>query len=134
MAYVGFAAAPALLVACLAALVGGIGNGVELPSLMSIVQRLTPPRLHGRLMGAVESLSALCLAIGLPLGGVLVALSSPRRAFVVVGLGAIAAAVGLLLISLRGLRAAPGRDTDRPAADGARLAPGRAVAQQSARR
>jgi MFS family permease len=134
LAYVGFAAAPALLVACLAALVGGIGNGVELPSLMSIVQRLTPPRLHGRMMGAVESLSALCLAIGLPLGGALVALSSPRPAFVVVGLGAIATAVGLLLISLRGLRAAPGRETDRPAAEGAPLARGGAIAQQSARR
>ncbi len=134
LAYVGFAAAPALLIACLAALVGGIGNGVELPSLMSIVQRLTPPRLHGRMMGAVESLSALCLAIGLPLGGALVALSSPRPAFVVVGLGAIATAVGLLLISLRGLRAAPGRETDRPAAEGAPLARGGAIAQQSARR
>lgn len=134
LAYVGFAAAPALFVACLAALVGGIGNGVELPSLMSIVQRLTPPRLHGRLMGAVESLSALCLAIGLPLGAALVALSSPRPAFVVVGLGAMATAVGLLLISLRGLRSAPARDPDRPAAEGAPLARGRAVAQQSARR
>ena len=36
-------------------------------------------------MGAVESLGALCLAVGLPLGGALVALSSPRVAFLVVG-------------------------------------------------
>ena len=80
-AYVGFAAAPTLALACVAALVGGVGNGLEWPSLISLVQRLTPQHLHGRLMGAVESLGALCLAIGLPLGGALVVLSSPRVAF-----------------------------------------------------
>ena len=79
--------APSLALACVAALVGGIGNGVEWPSLISLVQRLTPQRLHGRMMGAVESLGALGLAIGLSLGGALVALSSPRVAFLVVGLG-----------------------------------------------
>src|SRR5262249_36064524 len=88
LAYIGFALAPTLAVACVAALIGGTGNGIELPSLISLVQRLTPKNLHGRLMGAVESLSALCVAIGLPLGGALVALSSPRPAFAVVGVGA----------------------------------------------
>jgi MFS family permease len=79
LAYVGFAAAPSLLVACVAALIGGIGNGMEVPSLTSIVQRITPRHLHGRMMGAIESLVAVCIAIGLPLGGVLVALR-PRSA------------------------------------------------------
>jgi MFS family permease len=102
LAYVGFAAAPSLGLACVAALVGGIGNGVELPSLFSLVQRLTPQNLHGRLMGAVESLTALCLAIGLPLGGALVALSSSRVAFLVVGLGTMGASITLLRISRRG--------------------------------
>jgi MFS family permease len=108
LAYLGFAAAPSLIFACMAALVGGIGNGVEVPSLMSLVQRLTPSRLHGRLMGAVESLGALCIAIGLPLGGVLVALSSPRVAFLVVGLGGTVASVALFRLSRRGPR--PARD------------------------
>ena len=101
LAYVGFAASPSLVLACIAALIGGIGNGVELPSLTSIVQRLTPKHLHGRMMGAVESLTALCLAIGLPLGGILVALSSPRAAFLVVGLGAVATSAALLRLSRR---------------------------------
>jgi predicted MFS family arabinose efflux permease len=96
LAYVGFAAAPSLAIACIVALAGGVGNGVELPSLFSVVQRLTPPNLHGRLMGAVESISAACVAVGLPLGGALVALSSPRAAFLVVGLGAVAASAALL--------------------------------------
>ena len=86
-------------VACVAALIGGVGNGVEWASLISLVQRLTPQPLHGRLMGAVESLGALWLAVGLPLGGALVALSSPRAAFLVVGLGATAASVALFRVT-----------------------------------
>jgi MFS family permease len=103
LAYLGFALAPTLAVACVAALIGGAGNGIELPSLISLVQRLTPKNLHGRLMGAVESLSALCVAIGLPLGGALVALSSPRSAFMVVGLGAAATSIALFGLSRGGL-------------------------------
>jgi MFS family permease len=112
-AYVGFAASPSLGLACVAALVGGVGNGVELPSLFSLVQRLSPQNLHGRLMGAVESLTALSVAIGLPLGGVLVALSSPRAAFLVVGLGTVGASVALLRISRRG--PVPATDAEEPA-------------------
>jgi Major Facilitator Superfamily len=100
LAYLGFAAAPSLAAACLAALLGGIGNGVQWASLISAVQRLTPPRLHGRLMGAVESLGSLCPAVGLSLGGALVALSSPRSAFLVAGLGATATTAVFLRLSL----------------------------------
>jgi hypothetical protein len=109
-AYVGFAAAPSLGLACVAALIGGVGNGLQWPSLISIVQRLTPEHLLGRLMGAVESLGAVCLAIGLSLGGALVALSSPRVAFLVVGLGAVLSTAALLRLSLGGLRTAPGAE------------------------
>jgi hypothetical protein len=113
-AFVGFALAPSLALACMAALIGGIGNGVEWPSLISLVQRLTPQRLHGRLMGAVESLAALCLAIGLSLGGALVALGSPRLAFLVIGLGAMVTTVAMSRLSLT--RFAVESDSDTPAA------------------
>jgi MFS family permease len=109
-AYFGLAAAPSLLLACLAGLVGGVGNGMQWPSLISAVQRLTPQQLHGRLMGAVESLGALCLAVGLPLGGLLVALSSPRAAFVIVGVGAALAATGFLRVPAVAGGPAPGRE------------------------
>jgi MFS family permease len=112
LAYIGFALAPFLALACLAALLGGIGNGVQWASLISAVQRLTPPRLHGRLMGAVESLGALCPAIGLSLGGALAALSSPRTAFLVAGLGATATTVAFMRLSL------PGPEPAAPAAAG----------------
>ena len=101
-AFVGYAAAPSLAVACLAAFAGGAGNGLDFPSLISLVQRLTPKRLHGRMMSATESLAALSLAVGLPLGGVLVALSSPRTAFLILGLGTLLATAALVRLTLLG--------------------------------
>jgi MFS family permease len=96
VAFLGLAAAPSLAFACVAGLVGGVGNGLQWPSLISAVQKLTPDPLHGRLMAAAESLGSLCVAIGLPLGGLLVAVSSPRAAFVIVGAGAVLATTALL--------------------------------------
>jgi Transmembrane secretion effector len=119
-AYIGFAAAPSLALACLAALLGGIGNGVQWASLISAVQQLTPQRLHGRLMGAVESLGAICPAVGLSLGGTLVAVSSPRAAFLVAGIGAAATTIAFVRLSLGRLQ--PVED-DAEAAERLLLAP-----------
>jgi len=108
-AFVGFAAAPSVLLACIAAFVGGAGNGLYVPSIISLVQRLTPHELHGRLMGAVESLGALAVALGLPLGGTLVAVSSPRSAFLTLGIATLAigaAYVRLAVTQFRPARAA----------------------------
>lgn len=104
--FIGLSAAPSLLVACACSLVGGIGNGLEWPSLISLVQRLTPQPLHGRLMGAVESLAALTLAIGLPLGGALVSLSSTRTAFLIVGIGAATATAAFVRLTIAGFEPA----------------------------
>lgn len=96
VAYIGFAAAPTLLLACVAGFVGGAGNGVQWASLLSAVQQLTPPSLLGRMMGAVEAINALCPGIGLLLGGALVAIGSPRSAFLIVGVGAAAMTVAFV--------------------------------------
>lgn len=109
LAYLGFAAAPSLAVACIAGLIGGIGNGVQWASFLSVVQRLTPQRLHGQLMGAVESLGALCPGIGLLLGGILVALGTPRSAFLIVGTGATVMTAAFLRLS-SGSRLEPAPD------------------------
>jgi MFS family permease len=106
LAFIGFYLAPSLAVACVASFIGGVGNGLEWPSLISLVQRLTPQALHGRLMSAVESLAAVSLAFALPLGGTLVALSSPRVAFLVLGLGIAVATVAYVRLLLMGLEPA----------------------------
>jgi len=113
-AYLGLAAAPSLGLACLAGLLGGVGNGMQWPSLISAVQRLTPPDLHGRLMGAAESLGSLCVGLGLPLGGGLVALTSPRPTFWIVGAGAVLATLGLLSVQTGGAREAGALDAPEP--------------------
>jgi MFS family permease len=120
LGYIGLAAAPTLAVACVAGLIGGVGNGMQWPSFVSVVQRRTPPNLHGRLMGAIESLGSVSVAAGLPLGGALVALSSTRAAFTAIGVGALATTVILLrpafasAISARSLPAAAPHDAGPP--------------------
>ncbi|MGA9876064.1 MAG: MFS transporter [Solirubrobacteraceae bacterium] len=104
IAYLGFAVAPTLAIACGAAVVGGIGNGIQWPSLISAVQQLTPAALHGRLMSAVGSLNALCPAIGFILGGSIAALASPRLAMGVAGAVATLATLAFLRLPIRGLQ------------------------------
>lgn len=104
LAYLGFAVAPTLAIACGSAVVGGIGNGIQWPSLISAVQQLTPAALQGRLMSAVGSLNALCPAIGFILGGSIAALSSPRVAMAVAGAVATLATFAFLRLPIRGLQ------------------------------
>jgi DHA3 family macrolide efflux protein-like MFS transporter len=103
LAYLGFAAAPTLALAALAALLGGVGNGVQWASLLGTVQLLTPERLRGRLMGGVESIGALCPLIGLPLSGLVMALSSPRAAFAIFGAILAATTIGFARLWATGM-------------------------------
>lgn len=102
IAYLGLAAAPNLALACLAALVGGVGNGVQWPALISSVQRLTPARMQGRVMSAIGSMSALCPALGFALGGVIAASSSTRVALLCAGIVATLATAAFLRLWLAG--------------------------------
>ncbi len=102
LAYLGFAAAPTLAIACAAALVGGVGNGVQWPSLLSAVQRLTPAEMQGRLMSAIGSMTALCPAIGFALGGLIAAAASTRVAMACAGAVASLATVAFLRLWLKG--------------------------------
>lgn len=110
LAYVGFAGAPTLAVAVPAALLGGVGNGVQWASLLGSVQLLTPQRLRGRLLGGVESIGALCPLVGLPLSGAVMALTSPRAAFLIFGsIIALATLAFARLWASGAIRAAGGR-------------------------
>jgi MFS family permease len=109
ISYIGFAVSPTLAVACGAALLGGIGNGVQWPALISAVQLLTPSELLGRLMSAVEAIGALCPALGFAFGGAITQLSSPRTAMLCAGIAAAAMTAVFLRIA-RGELASPRRE------------------------
>jgi MFS family permease len=89
LGYLGMAAAPGIVVACAASVVGGIGNGVQWVAQLTALQEHTPARLQARIGGLMESVSAVAPGIGFLIGGLLTAAVSTRLAFVVAGVGAL---------------------------------------------
>lgn len=115
--YLGFAAAPDLALACVAAVLGGIGTGMQWGAWLSAAQLLTPSALHGRLMGAMQSINSLCPALGFALGGAVATIGSARIAFVVAG-GASILLAGLFVRGTAQLPAALSAPAgEAPAAD-----------------
>ncbi len=119
VAYLGWAIAPSLALACLAGAIGGVGNGVQWAALISAVQRLTPQHLQGRLMGAVESLGAICPAVGFVLGSAITVLSSPRTAFLVAGVGASLCTIAFMRLRLGAIAETPSQPAGAPHVPGA---------------
>jgi len=109
-AFAWFWAAPSFAAACAGAFVGGVGNGITIPALMSVAQRSTPRHLQSVVIGATESLISVTLAGGLALGGGLVLLTSTRTTFLALGVGAAIVAIFFLRVT---------RDTDAPEPTGA---------------
>jgi MFS family permease len=87
--YLGMAAAPGIVVACAASVVGGIGNGVQWVAHLTALQERTPAALQARIGGLMESISAIAPGVGYLLGGVLTAAVSTRLAFLVAGIGVL---------------------------------------------
>jgi MFS family permease len=87
--YLGMAAAPGIVVACAASIVGGIGNGVQWVAHLTALQERTPAALQARIGGLMESISAVAPGLGYLLGGVLTAAVSTRLAFLVAGVGVL---------------------------------------------
>jgi MFS family permease len=88
-AYLGTAVAPTLLVACLAAGVGGMGNGIEWVAVMTCVQQLTSAEYQARAISLLESLAAAMPGLGFILGGAVATLLSPRASYAVAGAGVL---------------------------------------------
>lgn len=88
--YLGLAAAPGIVLACAASVVGGTGNGVQWVSVLTAVQEALPDRLQARVVGLLESVAAAAPGIGFLAGGLLTALWSPRLAYLVAGAGVVA--------------------------------------------
>src|SRR3954454_12473412 len=98
LAYLGMSQANSLLLASLMSVVGGAGNGVQWVAVMTALQEETPGEYQSRIAGLLESIGAAVPGVGYVLGGVLVAIASPRLAFAVAGGGILALVVGALLL------------------------------------
>ncbi len=114
-------AASTLLLACLMSVVGGAGNGVQWVAVMTALQEVTPPEYQARVSGLLESIGAALPGVGFVLGGVVVAIASPRTAFAVAGAGIIALVLIAALLGPPRLGAPGVTPRRRPAApsDGA---------------
>jgi MFS family permease len=89
-AYLGLAAAPSLLAACGASVVGGCGNGVQWVAMVSAVQEMTSERMQARVMSVLESVGAAMPGVGYLLGGLVATALDPRATFLVAGIGVLA--------------------------------------------
>ena len=67
--YLGTAAAPTLAVACVASVVGGIGNGTQWASVETAVHQLVEDRFRARVAAVLEALAAIAPGVGHRAGG-----------------------------------------------------------------
>jgi MFS family permease len=96
----GSAAAPTLALACLTFAVTGVGNGLYVVCDRVLLQRLIPPRLHGRAFGLLDSVDSWGFGAAVVLGGVLASTSGSRATFAIGG----AASVIVVLVATHCLR------------------------------
>jgi hypothetical protein len=89
VAFLGFAGADSVAVACVAAFLGGVGNGVQWVAFLTMIQEAVADALQARVMGLLESMGAAMPGLGFLLGGAMAAIWSPRVAFAVAGAGAL---------------------------------------------
>jgi hypothetical protein len=88
--FIVIAAAPSIVVATIGSGVAGIGNGLLAVSVRTAVQEQTRESWMAMMMGLQESMVQAIPGVGIVIGGLLTALWSPRLAFAVAGLGALA--------------------------------------------
>jgi hypothetical protein len=83
VAYAVMAVSPTLLIACLASVLGGAGNGIQWVGVMTALQEAVGDDYQARAAGLLESAAAAMPGLGFLVGGVLTAVSSPRVAYAV---------------------------------------------------
>jgi MFS family permease len=108
--YLGMALAPGIVLACVAAALGGLGNGVQWVAVVTAVQEATEDRFQGRVAGVLEGLVTAAPGVGFGLGGVLTQVTDPRVTIAVAGGGTILAVLlGALIIGPATIRALQAR-------------------------
>jgi len=123
---IGFAlmaVAPSIAIALVGAVLGGIGNGVESVSMQTAIQDRTPERWMAVIMSLNEAIANVAPGLGILIGGVITALTSPRIGLATAGVGSLAFAV-LALLSLRSAGISSGRGMPDPeGSEGSTAAP-----------
>jgi MFS family permease len=69
--------------------VGGLGNGIEAITMLTLIQELTSEPFQARVSGLVESMHLGAPGLGYLLGGVLAAALSPRAAYLIAGMSTL---------------------------------------------
>jgi MFS family permease len=103
LAYLGMALVDDLGPACALSVLGGIGNGVQWVSVLTLVQEHTPEALQARVVGFLESLLAAVPGIGYVVGGALTAATTAPAAYAQAGAGTLA----LVLVGIVALLRVP---------------------------
>ncbi|HWT95009.1 MAG TPA: MFS transporter [Solirubrobacteraceae bacterium] len=124
-AYLGMAASPVLALACTAAFVGGLGNGMQWVAVVTAVQEATEERFQSRIAGLMEALVTGAPGIGFILGGAITSAFDPRVALLVSGAGVLlVVAVGALALGTKGMRELGARSAEEPAVPAVPVGPG----------
>lgn len=92
IAFSGFAVFSSPLLITLFAMPVAFGNGINQPSLQSLITRFSDERTHGRLLGLYQSSRSLALIVGPVWAGIVFQSISPRAPYAI--------AVPLLLLSI----------------------------------
>lgn len=72
-------------------IVGGVGNGAYGMTFLTVVQERTADEYQVRVAAFYETIASVAPGLGFALGGAVAAIASPRAAYVLAGVGALAA-------------------------------------------
>jgi hypothetical protein len=90
VSYLGMGTAAGVGTVIAFSFLGGVGNGLEGVLLPTFIQERTPGHLQARVTGLLEALRTAAPGAGFLLGGLVAAAASPRTAYWVAGVGALA--------------------------------------------
>jgi MFS family permease len=96
LGYIGTAVAPTLAVACLASVLGGVGNGTQWASVETAVHQLVAEAFRARTAAVLEAMASIAPGVGIVAGAALTDIWSPRAAYLIGGLGVLAIVVAAL--------------------------------------
>lgn len=88
--YLGMGFVRDLVPAAAFSVVGGMGNGIQVVAVVTLLQQETPLALQARVAGLLESIGAAMPGLGFLLGGILTASTSAPTTYLVSGFGVLA--------------------------------------------